>query len=91
MNQCRACPAEVLWCEMANTGKPNPLDTATIPIEEVLAGKRGVTAYNPNTRRGMSVTKTNVDQVVKWALAGATFHLSHFATCPARQQFKKEK
>lgn len=33
IGKCRACPAEILWARMPS-GKPNPLDLATVACEE---------------------------------------------------------
>jgi hypothetical protein len=83
---CRACPAEILWCTMPG-GARNPLDVAdTWPP---LVGK-GIVAYNPATRNGMMVTAENIERAEAWAQKGVTFHVSHWATCPARKALKEE-
>ena len=85
---CRACPAEILWAIMPS-GKRNPLDRETVPLEDVAVGK-GIIAYNAKRRTGVSITGANVDQVPRWAALGVTFHISHWATCEARKAIRRE-
>lgn len=90
--KCRACPQMMRVAEMPS-GALNPLDTGEIPLDVVLAGAKGVVAYSPKTGRGRSITKKllaeNPLNVVEWSMKGATFHVSHFATCPERKRFKR--
>lgn len=82
--QCRACHALVIWAKMPS-GKQNPLDVAEVIPEP----GRGVVAFNPSTGGGMPVTKDNFEKIDFWRRAGATFHVSHFSTCPQRHRFKR--
>jgi hypothetical protein len=99
--KCRACPAEMIWAQMVEVenhepkltsgGKPvlNPLDVDPLDPATVTALTHAV-AYNPHNAHGIMVTEANIALVPGWAEAGATFHLSHFATCPERGRFKRD-
>jgi hypothetical protein len=67
----------------------NPLDLDELPLDVVLDGAKGVVAYFDG--RGRSVTKVALAAGAprEWAERGATFHVSHFATCPERKRFKR--
>lgn len=86
--QCRACPAMMRAAEMPS-GSMNPLDLDELPLDVVLDGAKGVVAYFDG--RGRSVTKAALaaGEPREWAERGATFHVSHFATCPERKRFKR--
>lgn len=86
--QCRACPALMRAAEMPS-GSMNPLDFDEIPLDVVLDGAKGVVAYFDG--RGRSVTKGALaaGEPEAWALKGATFHVSHFASCPERRRFRR--
>lgn len=76
----------MIWATMPS-GRANPLNVEEVKPE---AGK-GVVAYNPATGGGIPVIGANVPgDVERWAAAGATYHASHFATCPRRGEFKRE-
>lgn len=87
--ECRACPAMMRAAQMPS-GSMNPLDLDEIPLDVVLEGAKGVVAYFDG--RGRSVTKAAraAGEPQAWAAKGATFHVSHFATCPERHRFKKD-
>jgi hypothetical protein len=81
---CGACKAPIQWAKMGS-GKMNPLDVEQVPAE----AKKGVIAFNPRTGAGSSVTVKNLADCAMWREKGATFHISHFATCPKAQRFKR--
>jgi hypothetical protein len=82
---CRACGAPMLWAQMPS-GRLNPLDPDPVDAE---VGK-GVVAYNPNTGHALPVNNANIGDCPRWAARGASFHVSHFATCPERDRFRRE-
>jgi hypothetical protein len=88
--KCRACPA-VMRAALMPSGKMNPLDLEGVPLADVEAGAKGVFAYYPPNGHGLSLTKARVEEgkPAKYAAAGCTFHVSHFATCPERAKFRK--
>jgi hypothetical protein len=88
MSQCRVCPAEITWCKMLPSGARNPLDVETAdPAGEIIG--RHLVAFNPKTGNGIMVTAENAEDVRRWVGGGVTLHLSHFATCPAREHVRK--
>lgn len=97
--KCRACPAEMIWatmCEPDGTvrrkgNKPilNPLDTDALDPADVTPATHAI-AYNPGTGHAVAVTNDTIEQMPAWVAAGATLHLSHFATCPNRRQFRRD-
>lgn len=93
---CRACKAPMLWAKMPS-GKRNPLDVE--PVAEIaqlndadrLLPVPGLTAYNPETEGGMPITTANLGQMLRWVEEGrVSAHVSHFATCPERDRFKRD-
>jgi hypothetical protein len=88
MSQCRVCPAEIIWCKMLPSGARNPLDTERADSRGEIVGKNLV-AFNPETGNGIMVTAANADDVRRWVGGGVTLHLSHWATCPARDHVRK--
>lgn len=92
---CRACGADMIWAKMSPSGKNNPLDVLQVaPFDPNDASKvrKGVVAYRPDTGTAKMVTQADVTSgaVDRWAASGVTCHLSHFATCPQRQQFRRK-
>lgn len=83
---CRACKTLMLWVLMPS-GKLNPLDVGEVTPQS----RKGVIAFNPATGGGRPVTVANEAECAALAEKGVTFHLSHFATCPERQRFKRGK
>ena len=81
---CRACGAQMIWAKMGS-GKLNPLDAAMVEPE----AKKGIIAFNPRTGAGCAVTLKNIEECGAWARKGASFHVSHFATCSERQRFRR--
>lgn len=96
---CRACGAEMLWAVMVepdgtprvdDRGQPkrNPLDAEPVDPATVTAQTHAI-ALNPRNGHGTMVTGETLPQVETWTRAGATLHLSHFATCEARDRFRR--
>lgn len=96
---CRACGAEMLWAVMVEPDgtlrvdergreRRNPLDAEPLNPATVTEATHAV-ALNPRNGHGTMVTGETIGQLASWAAAGATFHLSHFATCPERQRFRR--
>jgi len=71
--QCRACPAEIAWAEMPS-GKMNPLDPEPTHDGNVIADGDGL-AHVGKMREIEDHTGPR--------------YKSHFATCPARDQFRR--
>ena len=82
---CRACGASMLWARMPS-GRLNPLNVDEVQPEP----GAGVVAFNPATGNGVPVINANAHDCPRWAEHGATFHTSHFATCPERGRFKRD-
>lgn len=80
--KCGPCGASLLWAKM-HSGAANPLNPQEIPLDQVEV-KLGIIAYNPRTGGGRAVSAATIACVPAWAAAGATFHLSHWATCSER-------
>lgn len=83
---CRSCGAYMLWAKMPS-GKSNPLNVAEVEPRT----KAGVFAYQATTGRGVALKETNIGEVERWKAEGVSFHLSHFATCPQRGQFRRRR
>lgn len=86
LGSCRSCKAVVIWATMKLTSKRNPLDPDPVTV---VKAKAGIIAYNPATGAAQSVTAANILQTALWASRGVTFHLSHWATCPDREEHRK--
>lgn len=76
---CRACPAEIRMVRL-DTGRWNPLNP------------------EPDAERGNVILEGNeatigrvlgTEEAVARRLAGEPLYLSHFATCPKRDKFRK--
>jgi hypothetical protein len=94
LGHCRSCPADVRWSIMVGSGKRNPLDVEELSWEAILDPSRGVKpgiiAFSTGSGNAQPVTNENLDQVAGWHARGVvTLHVSHFATCPARDQHRK--
>lgn len=85
MPTCRGCHVEIQWGKMP-TGAMNPLNLDRVAPDV----GQGVVAYNPKRGTATMVTAENIMECAKWAELGVTFHTSHFATCPEREQFRQE-
>lgn len=79
MSKCKACGAEIKWVLLA-TGKKMPVDTKKVPYR-----------YDPEgtltllTMDGRVISKAVLD------LDSDDFgYVSHFATCPAADTFRKK-
>jgi hypothetical protein len=68
---------------MKATGRLNPLDRAEVePAPKVVA-------YNAQSGGGFVLTEALMPFASTWARAGATFHTSHFSSCPGAAKHRK--
>lgn len=83
-------------------GKPvrNPLDAASLGHDrsaQVLAdpelmARTHAVLFSPLTGNGMMLTAATLGDARRWFVAGkVSLHLSHFATCPKRDRFARER
>jgi hypothetical protein len=74
-----------------NTDKPqlNPLDVDELDVG-LTDGATHAFVLSPKTGNAMAITDAVLADARRWALQhSATFHLSHFATCPERDKFRR--
>lgn len=80
MAKCKACGAEIIWIKTAR-GKAMPIDEKPIPY------------YKGNNDRIITPDR----KIVRCDLDGKTEdfigfgYISHFATCPAAERFRRKK
>lgn len=81
MSRCRSCNAEIAWIE-TKSGKMMPCNYETINIVP--------------DKQGDTLAVTEQGEVIKGFQVGDTHeggyeiaHISHFATCPAADKFRK--
>ena len=79
MSKCRGCGAEILWIKTFS-GKRMPVDAEKIPFYAGEGEELFVTAG------GAVVHGTRAEAKDEHTYSG---YISHFATCPAAQNFRK--
>lgn len=90
---CESCRARMIWAESGTSGKRMPLDFTSVPMGTpgsfvVLGG----IAYSEDG----AVSETSLRGAISMARAreildGHDWHLSHFASCPNRDQHRKAR
>lgn len=80
MAKCKGCGADIIWIKMP-TGKAMPCDPEKVPYKNTFpAGE--LTLITPEGK----IAKGELD------LNSETYgYVSHFATCPVANKFRKEK
>jgi hypothetical protein len=87
--RCRACPAPVKWVIMAS-GKRNPLDREPDPERgNVIIVDSDELAAALDVPLGRAVALGGARLKRARETPGRDLYISHFATCPARQQFRQ--
>lgn len=74
--KCSRCPAQIRFVTMAKSGKPNPLDATPAENGNVWIDEEG---------KGHTITKGE-----EYVASRGPLYISHFATCPAAQHFRKK-
>lgn len=80
---CRSCGAPVVWAVVHRSGRRIPLDR-----ESLAEPRPGIAAYNPATGRCHIVSTADLYLTERWREAGATFHRTHFASCPQADRWR---
>ena len=75
--RCRSCGAGILWARSTATGKPIPIDPQPVDLG--------------NVRLGRDAQGRITASVLGRHEAGPGMHVSHFATCPARDKHRRPK
>lgn len=81
MDTCRSCGAEIRWVTMAFSSKSAPLNA------EPDRNKGNVVIVGSNV--GILIGGLNDEARERAEKHGVEFHLSHFATCPQREKWRK--
>lgn len=81
--RCRSCGAPIIWAQTVN-GKAMPIDAEPVPDGNVLLTGRRV-----ETRRGTLAPECRVEGDTPMFPDGADRYMSHFATCPQADQWRK--
>lgn len=89
MARCKDCEVEMRWVTMPS-GKANPVDVSTLVMGRDLkdVDRRGrcyVIEGDGGEPRGVPIKKDTPRE----DFANFATYLSHFATCPARDRFRK--
>ena len=82
MPECKACGAQLVWGKDVVTGSLHPLEAPA------LEPKPGRIAYDPRTQRAQVMREETMDRVDEYVAKGATFHESHFGSCPNARSFR---
>jgi hypothetical protein len=85
VGSCDGCGSIIYWCKLT-TGGRMPLNRG---IERFAA--IGMVAFNPTTGGGKVLAEADLPNVEKWQQGGVRLHVSHFATCPEADQFRRQK
>lgn len=81
--KCRGCGATMRWITM-ESGRKNPLDPEPNPAGNVIL------ISFAEAMRGRALPTAERDRLLALPEDERPFiYMSHFATCPAREQFKK--
>lgn len=83
MSSCRSCGAEVRWAHTAN-GRAMPLDAEPVPDGNVVYTGRDV-----RNDRGVARPEVRVEAQPPMFDDGQPRYVSHFATCPNADQWRK--
>lgn len=81
MAKCKSCNAEIRWIKMKGTGKAMPVDAQPISYSENM--HPGAEALTLVTEHG-TIVRTQFDPD-----GDKVGYTSHFATCPAAEQFRR--
>lgn len=76
---CRACGAEIMFIRTMN-GKTTPVDAEVVYFKVKEDGPEFYVLGNGTTKRGNRCSKYEAD---------ASGYISHFATCPNAEEFKR--
>lgn len=80
MSRCKACGQEIIWIK-TKAGKAMPCDPQKIPYTtEPPGGEKGKTLVLPDGRIATGSLDLESDKYG---------YISHFATCPAAEQFRR--
>lgn len=82
MRVCDKCRAPVEFVTMAASGKINPLDSEPDPER----GNVWILTYGRDKGKGLTLGGPLLEAARKDGLA---LHLSHFATCPEAEHFRR--
>jgi hypothetical protein len=95
LGSCRACDASIRWARNIATGKGIPLDPDPVAFER---GARGLFAAATPDEIADSGTLVKSGEVAVYMLrqndeppAGTACYITHFATCPDAETFRKPK
>ena len=78
---CRGCGAEILFFR-TETGKTTPVDAEPVPFKKDGHGPEMFLMADGTACRGRRCDAFEADQ---------TGHISHFATCPNAESFRKKR
>lgn len=74
----------MLWCALQGPDGPSrtPLDP------EELEPAAGLVCFNPATTNAIVATERDLNALAGYRSKGATFHRTHFETCPASERHR---
>ena len=82
MSRCKGCGAEITWVKMAG-GKAMPCDPGLVTYRQRTLGRLKI--VTPNGEVVSGDTETDPEQ------ATGIGYISHFATCPAADRFRRRE
>ncbi len=86
VKKCKACGADIVWVK-TKSGRAMPCDAKKVDYQKNYKGSKVIVTDEGDVVRGEIITPTASG--LQMIIDGQGY-ISHFATCPCAEQFKKK-